>query len=33
MEICQLTDENFETVKSRLRYDRNNLKTLLGTSL
>ena len=33
MEICQLTDENFETVKSRLRYARNNLKTLLGTSL
>ncbi len=30
MEICQLTDENFETVKSRLRYARNNLKTLVG---
>ena len=32
MEICQLTDESFETVKSRLRYARNNLKKLLGTS-
>lgn len=32
MEICQLTNESFETVKSRLRYARNNLKTLLGTS-
>lgn len=31
-EICQLTDENFETVKSRLRYARNNLKKMLGTS-
>jgi DNA-directed RNA polymerase specialized sigma24 family protein len=31
-EICTLTDENFETVKSRLRYARNNLKTLLGKS-
>jgi len=30
MEICQLTNENFETVKSRLRYARNNLKTLVG---
>jgi len=30
-EICQLTNEPFETVKSRLRYARNNLKTLLGT--
>jgi len=29
-EICQLTDESFETVKSRLRYARNNLKKLLG---
>lgn len=32
LEICELTSENFETVKSRLRYARNNLKTLLGTS-
>lgn len=32
-DICQLTGENFETVKSRLRYARNNLKTLLGTQL
>ena len=32
MEICQLTDESFETIKSRLRYARNNLKKLLGTS-
>ena len=33
LEICQLTDENFETVKSRLRYARNNLKALLGKTL
>ena len=32
-EICQLTDANFETVKSRLRYARNNLKTVLGPKL
>lgn len=32
-DICQLTDENFETIKSRLRYARNNLKVLLGKSL
>lgn len=32
MEIAQLTNENFETVKSRLRYARNNLKALLGTN-
>ncbi len=32
-EICQLTDENFETVKSRLRYARSTLKTQLGTKL
>jgi len=32
LEICQLTNENFETIKSRLRYARNNIKTLLGTS-
>lgn len=31
IEIAQLTNENFETVKSRLRYARNNLKALLGT--
>lgn len=30
MEISQLTNESFETVKSRLRYARNNLKNLLG---
>ena len=33
IEICQLTNENFETVKSRLRYARNNLKTMLGSTL
>lgn len=32
-EICTLTGENFETIKSRLRYARNNLKTLLGKTL
>jgi len=32
MEISKLTDESFETVKSRLRYARNNLKNMLGTS-
>lgn len=32
-DICQLTDESFETIKSRLRYARNNLKTLLGKKL
>lgn len=31
LEICQLVDENFETVKSRLRYARNHLKAVLGT--
>ena len=31
-DICQLTDESFETVKSRLRYARNNLKKILGAS-
>ena len=31
-EMCQLTDENFETMKSRLRYARNNIKHILGTS-
>lgn len=31
-EICQLTGESFETIKSRLRYARNNLKKMLGTS-
>lgn len=30
IEICHLTNENFETVKSRLRYARNNLKEMLG---
>ena len=29
-EICQITHENFETVKSRLRYARKQLKTALG---
>jgi RNA polymerase sigma-70 factor (ECF subfamily) len=32
LEISQLTGESFETVKSRLRYARNNLKTLLGSN-
>jgi len=31
LEMCQLTDENFETMKSRLRYARNNIKHILGT--
>lgn len=31
MDICQLTNESFETVKSRLRYARKNLKEMLGT--
>lgn len=30
-EIAQLTNDSFETVKSRLRYARNNLSHLLGT--
>ncbi|WP_284244157.1 RNA polymerase sigma factor [Thalassotalea insulae] len=30
LEICELTNENFETVKSRLRYARKNLKAMLG---
>jgi RNA polymerase sigma factor (sigma-70 family) len=30
IEICELTNENFETVKSRLRYARKNLKKMLG---
>ncbi len=30
IEICVLTNESFETVKSRLRYARNNLKEMLG---
>jgi RNA polymerase sigma-70 factor (ECF subfamily) len=30
IEIAQLTNESFETVKSRLRYARNNLKEMLG---
>lgn len=29
MEICQLTEDSFETVKSRLRYARENLKVML----
>jgi RNA polymerase sigma factor (sigma-70 family) len=29
-EICQLTNENFEAIKSRLRYARKNLKAMLG---
>lgn len=33
MEICHLTDESFETVKSRLRYARNNIKKFLGQEL
>jgi len=32
MDISQLTNESFETVKSRLRYARNNLQKLLGKS-
>jgi len=31
LEICQLVDENFETVKSRLRYARQNMKSALGS--
>jgi RNA polymerase sigma factor (sigma-70 family) len=30
LEICELTNESFETTKSRLRYARNNLKAKLG---
>ena len=33
VEISQLTDETFETVKSRLRYARDNIKKLLGSAL
>lgn len=32
-EIAELSQTSFETVKSRLRYARNNLSHLLGTSL
>ncbi len=32
MDISQMTNESFETVKSRLRYARNNLQKLLGKS-
>ena len=32
-EIAELTNDSFETVKSRLRYARNNLSHLLGTPL
>jgi RNA polymerase sigma-70 factor (ECF subfamily) len=31
-DIAELTNDSFETVKSRLRYARNNLSHLLGTS-
>jgi len=31
LEISALTDDSFETIKSRLRYARNNLSHLLGT--
>ena len=31
-EIVELTNDSFETIKSRLRYARNNLSHLLGTS-
>ncbi|GAA6171417.1 RNA polymerase sigma factor [Colwellia sp. KU-HH00111] len=31
IEICDVTNEHFETVKSRLRYARKNLKEMLGT--
>ena len=31
MEISVLTNDSFETIKSRLRYARNNLSHLLGT--
>ena len=30
IEICELTNESFETTKSRLRYARKNLKAMLG---
>lgn len=30
MEICTLTNESYETIKSRLRYARKNLKEMLG---
>lgn len=33
MEIGKITDESFETVKSRLRYARNNIKKTLGPEL
>lgn len=32
LQICELTGESFETVKSRLRYARVNIKTLLGST-
>lgn len=32
MDIAELTDASFETIKSRLRYARNNLAHLLGTT-
>lgn len=33
LEICHLVDENFETIKSRLRYARNHFKIVLGKEL
>jgi len=33
LDICQLVDENFETVKSRLRYARKHIKVVLGSQL
>jgi len=33
LEIGQLTGESFETVKSRLRYARSNIKKLMGSEL
>lgn len=30
MEICDITQESFETIKSRLRYARKNLQIMLG---
>jgi RNA polymerase sigma-70 factor (ECF subfamily) len=32
LEIATLTNDSFETIKSRLRYARNNLSFLLGTA-
>ncbi|NMP31983.1 sigma-70 family RNA polymerase sigma factor [Thalassotalea sp. M1531] len=30
MEICEITDESFETIKSRIRYAKANLKRLMS---